>query len=397
MNHHQAAFDTKGSIMNHQRWMSQNFFVFFMTWGIFLPYWTGWLVQAKGLSVTEASIIMGFGLLARGASSLFAFPLVSKYWSSHTVILVLTAGSLAATILYIPSSSFAALFVVTMLFSIIFPALLPALETTAGALVQQGDVHYGKSRSYGSIGFVVSVLIISMITGYFGEQAILGSMIAGLCFLLLMCLLPAPAVLLVKPTAKDRKESLSMRGLWQVKSFPIVLLIVVLLQGAHASYYNYGYIYLQDLGVKKYYIGMIINIAVMFEILYFLKADHLFKKWQPSSLLLLAASGSTLRWLLVFLFPNVWMFMLSQSLHALSFGVAHYAFILYITRNLPKQQIPNAQGMYSALAMGLSTAVLTLAGGLLYEVSPTLSFLAMIVCTVPAILLVMMTRKKYDY
>ncbi|WP_078414611.1 MFS transporter [Priestia abyssalis] len=383
--------------MNHQRWMSQNFFVFFMTWGIFLPYWTGWLVQAKGLSVTEASIIMGFGLLARGVSSLFAFPLISKYWSSHTVILVLTAGSLAATILYIPSSSFVGLFIVTMVFSIIFPALLPALESTAGVLVQQGGVHYGKSRSYGSIGFVVSVLIISMITGYFGEQAILGSMITGLCFLLLMCLLPAPAVLLVKPTAKNRKESLTMRGLWQVKSFPIVLLIVVLLQGSHASYYNYGYIYLQDLGVKKYYIGMIINIAVMFEIFYFLKADHLFKKWQPSSLLLLAASGSTLRWLLVFLFPNVWVFMLSQSLHALSFGVAHYAFILYITRNLPKQQIPNAQGMYSALAMGLGTAVLTLAGGLLYEVSPTLSFLSMIVCTLPAIFLVMTTRKKYDY
>ena len=383
--------------MNNQRWLSQNFFVFFITWGVFLPYWTGWLVQGKGLSVAEASLIMGFGLLARGASTMFVFPFVSKHWSSQTVILFFTVCSLAATLLYVPTSTFSTLFVVTILFSAAYPALLPAVDSTAGALVQQGDVHYGKSRSYGSLGFVISVLIVSMLTGYFGEQAILWSMMAGLCLMLLMRFLSTPAVLLVKPTATDREESPTMRSLWQVKSFRIVLLVVVLLQGAHAAYYNYGYIYLQDLHVKNFYIGMIINIAIIFEIIYFAKADHLFKKWKPSSLLFLAASGSTLRWILVFLFPNVWVFMISQSLHALSFGIAHYAFILYITKNLPRQQIPNAQGIYSALAMSLSTAILTFVGGFLYEVSPGLAFLGMIVCTVPAMLLILMTRKRYDY
>ena len=130
--------------MNNQRWLSQNFLVFFITWGIFLPYWTGWLVQAKGLSVTEASLIMGFGLLARGASNLLAFPLASKYWSSHTVILILTAGSLVATILYIPTSSFGSLFVVTILFSAVYPALLPAVDSAAGVLVSKEACIMGK-------------------------------------------------------------------------------------------------------------------------------------------------------------------------------------------------------------------------------------------------------------
>lgn len=387
----------KKLILSNQRWMSLNFFVFFLTWGIFLPYWTGWLVQGKGISVTEASIIMGFGLVARGVSSLFVFPLASKFFSSQTVIFLLTASSLVAAILYIPSSSFVTLFVITLFFSAVFPPLLPAIESAAGNLVQQGDVNYGKSRSYGSIGFIVSVLIISMVTGYFGESAILSSMVIGLCFMLCMHLLPTPAILATKPKGKDRKDSLSFKSLWQIKSFPIVLLSVILLQGAHASYYNYGYIYLQDLGVNPFYIGIIINIAVIFEIIYFLKADHMFTNWKPSSLLILAALGSTLRWLLVFLFPNVWIFMLSQSLHALSFGVAHYAFMLYITKNLPKQQIPNAQGIYSAFALSFSTAVLTLIGGFLYEISPTLSFLSMIICTIPAILILLVTRQKYQY
>jgi PPP family 3-phenylpropionic acid transporter len=383
--------------MNNQRWLSQNFFVFFITWGIFLPYWTGWLVEAKGLSVAQASLVMGFGLMARGASTLFAFPIASKYWSGQKVTLILTIGSLLAAVLYIPSTSFETLFAVTLLFSAIYPVLLPAIDSTAGILVQKGGIHYGKSRSYGSIGFVVSVLIISMVTGYFGDQAILWCMIAGLCILLFMQFLPAPEILSVKLAAKEAKKSLSLSGLWQIKSFRIVLLLGILLQGAHASYYNYGYIYLQDLGVKKYYIGMILNIAVIFEIVYFIRADHMFKKWRPSSLFLLSASGGTLRWVLVFLFPNVWVFMFSQSLHAVSFGVAHYAFMRYMTKNLPNQQIPNAQAAYSAFALSLSTAVLTLPGGYLYEVSPGLSFLGMSICTIPAILLIIFTRKKYQY
>lgn len=383
--------------MNHQRWLSQNFFVFFLTWGIFLPYWTGWLVQAKGLSVSEASIMMGFGLLARGISTLFIFPLAFKYWSNQKILLFLSINSFLTLLFYIPSTSFTALFIVTLFFNAIYPSLLPAVDSTAGVLVQHGHVHYGKSRSYGSMGFVVSVLIISIVTVPFGDEAIFWSMLIGVLMILLIRFLPIPPILMQKPTGEDRKQALSIKNLWKIKGFPIVLIISILLQGAHASYYNYGYIYLQDIGVNGYYIGIILNIAIVFEVLYFLKADHMFKDWQPSSLLLLAAIGSTVRWLLVFLFPNVWVFILSQSLHVLSFAVAHYAFIQYITQTLPKQQIPNAQGLYSAFALSWSTAILTLAGGFLYEVSPELAFLGMVVCTFPAIILILLTRKRYTY
>lgn len=84
-------------------------------------------------------------------------------------------------------------------------------------------------------------------------------------------------------------------------------------------------------------------------------------------------------------------------MHALSFALAHFAFIRYLTKALPKEQIPNAQGLYSALAMGLSTAILTFLGGYLYEISPGLSFAAMLICTIPAIAILLMTRKKYQY
>lgn len=383
--------------MNHQRWLSRSFFVFFLTWGIYLPYWAGWLVETKGLSVTEVSIIMGTGLVARALSTMFVFPIAAKYLSNNRLVVVLIMMSLGATIFYIPMSSFVMLFMVTFIFSAIYPTLLPAIESSAVPLMQLGGVHYGKSRSYGSVGFIISVLIISMLTGYFGETAILWSMLVGLLVLLTVQLLPAPIVLLTKLKKNERRNAYSMRQLFTKKSFVVVLFVVILLQGAHASYYNYAYIYLQDLHVNPFYVGIILNVAVLFEIMYFLKADHVFASWRASSLFLLAAIGSTIRWVLIYLFPNVWMFILSQSLHALSFGVAHYAFIVFITKSLPKEQIPNAQGLYSALGMSLSAAVLTLFGGYLYEINPSLAFLGMTICTIPAIAMIVMTRGKYGY
>lgn len=383
--------------MNNQRWLSQNFFAFFFTWGIFLPYWTGWLVDSKHLTVSQASVIMGCGLLARAISNLFFFPTLAKFVNNKRLTSILAIGALLTTLLYILSTSFISLLIVTLLFSVFYPALLPAVESSAATLVQHGNVHYGKSRSYGSLGFVIAVLIISMLTGAFGNDIIFWSMVIGLIGMLLMQQMATPQELLIVPTKEQRAKSLSMKTLWTIKGFPIVLLVVILLQGAHASYYSYGYIYLGDLHVDPFYMGMIINIAVMCEILYFMKADTLFKKWRSSSLLLLAASGSSLRWLLIYLFPNVWVFIASQTLHALSFALAHYAFISYLTKTLPKEQIPNAQGIYSALAMGLSTAILTFLGGYLYEISPGLSFAAMLICTVPAIGILLTTRTKYQY
>ena len=118
-------------------------------------------------------------------------------------------------------------------------------------------------------------------------------MIIGLVGMLLMQQLATPKELLVVPTKEQRAKSLSMKTLWTIKGFLIVLFIVILLQGAHASYYSYGYIYLEDLQVDPFYMGMIINIAVICEILYFMKADTLLTKWRSSSLLLLATSGSS--------------------------------------------------------------------------------------------------------
>lgn len=378
--------------MNTQRWMSMQFFSFFLTWGIFLPYWSGWMIDTKGISVPEASLIMSFGLAARGLSTLFAFPYISGKISSRLLLRIAGMVTLIAILCYIPASSFTSLLIVTIGIHIFYPTLMPALDSAAGILMQNKQLkHYGRARQWGSIGFVSIGMVLTIFTGAFGDEVILWALLIGMIGFVGLGFMQTPAVLAEKPQVNSSRSG--MLQLFRIKHFGLVLIIVILLQAAHATYYTYGYIFLQEINAPMYMIGLIINIAVIAEIIFFSVADKGFQKFSVGSLLMLSAIGSTLRWVLVFAFPNVIVFCIAQTLHALSFAMAHYAFMKYLIKYIPNAQIANAQGMYSALALSWSTAVFTILGGYLYEIEPRFAFIGMVICTIPAMLLALAYRK----
>lgn len=376
-----------------QKWMSKRFFLFFMGWGIFLPYWTGYLVDGKGLSIEEASVMMSFGLLMRGFSTVTLYPYMKKNKSDVHVLQWTSAISFLLAISYLFAEGYVLLFIITSLFNFFFPMLMPALDATASSLTQHEGLRYAKARSYGSIGFICSVLIVSMLSGEFGDDVFLFAMIAVLGVLTMMMWTTAPEIATEKPTAAAGEKA-SLHSVFRVPQFGTVLVLAILLQGAHAAYYNYGYLYLQQLDVPKFYIGFIINVSVILEIVLFTFADQLFKKWTPGNMFALAAAGSTIRWVLIYLFPNVEMFVVSQLFHSLSFALAHYAFMQFITKNVPTASLANAQGLYATFAQSFATAILTFYATYLYGFSMRTAFLGMIICTIPALLIGLYIGRK---
>jgi len=270
---------------------------------------------------------------------------------------------------------------------------LPTLESAASVLVQSKQLrHYGRSRQWGSIGFVSVGLILTILTGMFGDGVIFWALLLGMIGFVYLGFMSAPGILSEKPQV-DQTQNVGMLHLFRIKHFGLVLVIVILLQAAHATYYNYGYIFLKDIHAPIYLIGLIINIAVISEIVFFSIADKQFSGFSVGTLLTLAAIGSSIRWILVFAFPNVFVFSVAQILHAFSFAMAHYAFMRYLINNISQAQVSQAQGIYSTLALSWSTALFTILGGYLYEVEPRYAFLGMIVCTLPAMFIALVYRK----
>ena len=322
--------------MNNQRWLSMSFFAFFFTWGVFLPYWTGWLTIEKGLSVTAASFIMGAGMIARSLSTFLVFPYLTRKMSLIRVMKWMSLAALILTLLYLPDSPFIVLLIITVLFSAVYPMILPAVESGASVLMQTERIHYGKSRSFGSIGYTIAFLLIGAATAIWTEQAILYIMIVGLAIATLFFMRLAPEALRLNPVNDDTtKQAINFKALFTSKGFAVVMILAILLQGAHASYYNFGFIFLDDLGVNGLYIGIILNIAVLFEILFFTRADRLLANVKVSTMFLIAGIGSTVRWILIALFPYISVFIGTQLLHALSFGVAHLRSSNSFLKNYP--------------------------------------------------------------
>ncbi|KMY55564.1 3-phenylpropionic acid transporter [Bacillus sp. FJAT-27231] len=374
-----------------QTWLSLNFFAFFFTWGVFLPYWTAWLIADKGITVESASTIIAAGLFIRSFSTFFIFPSLSAKFSIGTLIKAFPAVSTLLLLVFIPFDSFYAIMTAMILFSLVYPLMLPLTESI-GTMMQNEGVQYGKSRSWGSIGYAIALVVVGGVTASFGDTSIIYIMMLGSLFMIGAAFYYTPASL----KKRSKTHSVPFRSLFHSKRFVIAMVISLLVQGAHASYYSYGFIYLQDLGVSNTWGGIILNVAVVSEILFFIVADRLLKQTRISSMFLISAVASIVRWSLLFLFPNVAVYIATQLLHSLTFALAHFAFIRLLYEEFDSREIPAAQGMYASLSMGLSSSLLTVAGGYLYKEEPGLAFLGMAFVLVPAIGCIFYFKKKFE-
>ncbi|MBS4175141.1 MFS transporter [Bacillus sp. FJAT-49736] len=368
--------------MKNQTWLSLNYFAFFFTWGVFMPYWTGWLVDSKGLTVQAASAVIGAGFISRSISTLLVFPAFCRHKSIAFLLKIFPIISAILLFLFLPFTSVNILTAIMVFFTILYPLILPLMESTGTMMVKADGIHYGKSRRWGSIGYTVALIVVGIITSIYKNQAIFYIMAFGMLLMMVTTNLKSP------PSINNKiggEKGSSYKGLFQSKRFLLGLVIAILLQGAHASYNNYGFLYLQDLHVDNFYIGFILNIAVIAEIIFFSVADRFFQKTSIPIMFIIAGIGSVVRWLVIFIFPSAIVFIAMQLLHSLTFGLTHYTLIRLINEELRQQDIPAAQAVYTSIGMGLIVGIFTYLGGFLYSHSPGLAFGGMSLFALPCI------------
>ncbi|MCS1350919.1 MFS transporter [Mechercharimyces sp. CAU 1602] len=375
--------------MSNQLWLTNRFFLFFFTWGVFLPHWTVYLTS-RGLTVSEAGIMISAGLVVRSFSNLYLFPLLSGYFTLARISLIIPFSAVAVLGLYPWADGFSSLMVVTIIFSMVYPVLLPMNETVASLLLKEKKVVYGSSRLWGSVGFMMALIVCGGLISLYGDRIIFTVMTISCLLLGVMTSFSIPTLLY----KKMERRSLSPFTLFRSSTFITCLSICILLQGAHAVYYSFGFLYLQNIGMGGTVIGLILMLAVCSEVIFFFVADRWFKPLSIPTLFMIALVASILRWMLIFLFPHPAVFIFTQMFHALTFGLTHFTFIRYIDDEIEAEWISLAQGVYAALATSLGTGVLTIVGSVLYEYSPGVSFLGMAIVVLPGLILVPVLRAQ---
>ena len=366
--------------MSSKTWLSTNYFLQFLVTGTFLPFWMVYLTSVKNLSVLEASSIFSMLYIARVISGIFLSPyLIKKYNIDITLKLSVGIGLILA-VSYGFTDEKIVLGLITFLFGMIYFMVSPLVEGLASLFLREENIDYGKARTYGSLGFTVIGIIIGGILGYVGNEALYYILIFLVALYLVFMFLPQPKLVknlsFEEPNAKKEKESLYS---WVLKDRNAILLIITvfLYQLSHTAYNNYNALYLESMNISaKWLSGVILNVSVIAEIIFFIFSKRLVKRIKPKNLMIFAGVCAIIRWGALAIFHNIYIFTIMQTFHAITFAVAHIAFILILNKDYNNKEIIDMQNLYTAICFQLSMAIGLYIMGALWDISTSYVFYA---------------------
>ena len=382
--------------MSSKTWLSSNYFLQFLVTGTFLPFWMVYLTSVKNLSVLEASSIFSMLYFARVISGIFLSPYLIKKYNLNITMKLSVASGLILAVSYGFTNEKILLGIITFLFGLIYFMISPLVEGLASLFLREENIDYGKARTYGSLGYTVVGIFIGGVLGYVGNGALYYILIFLVALYLVFMFLPQPKLVknlnLDNNSNNDKKESLYG---WVLKDRNAILLIVTifLYQLSHTAYNNYNAIYLESMNISaKWLSGVILNISVIAEIIFFIFSKRLVDKIKPKNLLVFAGVCAVIRWAALATFHNIYVFTVMQTFHAITFAVAHIAFILMLNRDYNNKEIIDMQNLYTAICFQLSMAIGLYIMGALWDISTSYVFYASAI--IAAIGTVVATRLK---
>ena len=366
--------------MSSKTWLSTNYFLQFLVTGTFLPFWMVYLTSVKNLSVLEASSIFSMLYIARVISGIFLSPyLIKKYNIDITLKLSVGIGLILA-VSYGFTNEKIVLGLITFLFGMIYFMVSPLVEGLASLFLREENIDYGKARTYGSLGFTVIGIIIGGILSYVGNEALYYILIFLVALYLVFMFLPQPKLVknlsFEEPDTKKEKESLYS---WVLKDRNAILLIITvfLYQLSHTAYNNYNALYLESMNISaKWLSGVILNVSVIAEIIFFIFSKRLVKRIKPKNLMIFAGFMAIIRWGALATFHNIYVFTVLQTFHAITFAVAHIAFILILNKDYNNKEIIDMQNLYTAICFQLSMAIGLYIMGAIWDISTSYVFYA---------------------
>ncbi len=363
--------------------LSAFYLTYFAALGALVPYWSLYL-KGLGFSALEIGQLMAIPMATK-----FLAPYVWGWMGDHLGhrMAIVRLGSLLTALIFICVfwfQGFWELGLVMALFSFFWNAVLPQFESVT--LVYLGDraEHYARIRVWGSVGFIIAVMVLGVAVDFSGPAVILPVLLSIYITIWLSSLLirdPDPA-----PHPEDQPSIVAVLKIPAVMAF---FAVCFLLQAGHGAYYAFYSIYMEEVGYSKTLIGQLWALGVIAEVIVFLFMHRLLRRWGARKVLLASLWLAALRWLLIGHFPDQLLMMLfAQTLHAATFGTFHAAAIHLVHSYFTGRHQGRGQALYSSLSFGFGGALGSLYSGSLwatagpaftYSVSAFISLLAVLI------------------
>lgn len=339
------------------------YFTYFGVLGIFVPYF-GLFLDGRGLNSADIGLLLAIVTASRivGPS---VWALIAE--RSGKPLMVMRLGAMLAAIGWLSSFAdygFWPLLAGFALFSFFWTAILPQLEVSAFAFLNDDTQAYSRIRTAGSVGYIVLVMLAGWLFEHYGSEFL---PLSALLFLLLLLL---SLFLLPNVTVSAELSTVTVRFSSLLKNTVLLrfMLAALLLQISFAPFYGFFTLYSRDLGYSGSQTGLFIALAIVAEIIAFYFAGSLMRQRSYRLLLGMCYGMTVLRWyLLAAVADNIWWLCFSMLLHAGSFAIAHSCAMQFIQQFFPKNLRSRGQALYAGVIFGGGGAIGAYCSGIMWQ------------------------------
>ena len=340
--------------------IGSQYFLYFGVMGVFLPYFNLYCYHLK-FSGFQIGVLSGIRSIA-----LVLFPLVwaglaDRFHIRRPIYIFCSFISTAIWAFYLYTTDFWAMLLITFFYGIFYAPIISFLEAFTMDVLGTEKKSYGKMRGWGTIAFIMTVLLLGKVIDIYSIEIIIiliffGSMAQALISIKI------PDIQIKKQTSFSSNAKVLLKRPVIVFLFCAFLMLV-----SHGTYYGFYSIHLENLGYGKTFIGISWALASIAEIIVMIKSDIIFKRFSTDNVLFFSFMVAVLRWMGLFFTTSPVIILFLQILHAVTYGTFHVSSILYIDSLTPDEAKTLGQAVNNAVTYGLGLMVGFFINGYLFE------------------------------
>ncbi len=334
---------------------------YYMGTGAYFPYLALYL-KAIHLDGVQIGLVASVSPLAGVALQPLWGIVSDRYgWRKPLVNVALFVAAVMAPLIAL-AHSFTALLPLVIAFAVALSPVVPLSDATTLEWLRRHGGSYGSVRLYGSLGFLITSLLVGP---FYGGRGILilfplyGLFLAG--------------SFLVSLTAPRQQGTVGLaRGegigsLLRDRTVLAFLLLGTLAYGTYAAYNTFFALYLRGLGAGTSVVGLAAGLASLSELPVMALAGWIMARVGVKPLLLAGLSAALVRWLAYALLRDYHVVIFFNLLHGLSFAGFYVAGVTFIDGWVPAHLRATGQTLFNGATFGLGTVLGTNLFGVLYD------------------------------
>ncbi len=337
------------------------YFLYYAAVSFFYPYLT-LFYQSQGLSGAQIGVLTAI------------FPLIGFFgaplWTGaadalhrHKIAAIIALLGMVAMAMLMPGvATFAGLILMVSLMAFFTSPTSALADSAIMLLLGEKKERYGRVRMWGTLGYGVVAPIAGDLIGRYGLQWSFWGY-AILMFAGLLILIPIP----FRQSHSSGSIWQGMRGLFANRPWMLFLVMVFIGGIGMALINSYLFIYMESLEASKSLMGVALMIATASEIPALFFGNHFLRRFGVRGLVIIGMTAIGLRLIFYSLTAHIWVVLLIQLMHGLTYALILVAGVSYADQVAPPGMKASTQGMFAGTMMGFGAAAGGLLGGMLLE------------------------------